>query len=33
VAVEHAQKNPGAPVYAVATDTGERFFSLKDTFS
>jgi cysteine synthase len=32
VAVEHAQKTPGARVYAVATDTGERFFSLKDTF-
>lgn len=33
VAIEHAQKHPSAPVYAVATDTGERFFSLKDTFS
>jgi cysteine synthase len=33
VAIEHAQQHPDGPVYAVATDTGERFFSLKDTFS
>lgn len=33
VAVEHAAANPGARVYAVASDTGERYFSLKDTFT
>jgi cysteine synthase A len=31
-AIEHAQQHPGAPVYAVAIGTGERFFSLRDTF-
>jgi cysteine synthase len=33
IAIEHAQKTPGARVYAIASDTGERFFSLKDTFT
>ena len=33
VAIEHAQKHPGARVYAIASDTGERFFSLRDTFT
>lgn len=33
VAVEHARAHPPSRVYAIASDTGERYFSLKDTFT